>query len=325
MNTTNLLTDKYIVQVFGIGLTIIGLIGNSIVLYIFTRPKFLKESIYRYFIISEVFATVSILLFWIHVIPAGLKWNVPISYCKIFLFILYTIYDFYPWISVQNSIDRYLTLKYPSKFRIIKKFTFQILSLSTTFALVMITNIPRVLYGGTGNLTLCLINNADVGFYMNLYNLAVSNLIPFILMICSTFLIFHYMITQKRKLQKNMVNFQREKNFIKNVLIMNLWFLCCYSPFCIVQFLRFSIDFPRNDSTSFLINLTIILSFVDITCNFFVYLCCNKLFRSYFFLIIGCRNVFQKSKNTNGRGSTNIIKTVKSDLSVQNINLSQLK
>ena len=35
-------------------LTIIGLIGNSIVFYIFTRPKFLKVSFFRYLIFETI-------------------------------------------------------------------------------------------------------------------------------------------------------------------------------------------------------------------------------------------------------------------------------
>ena len=317
--------DKQLVK-NGIIFSIIGVTGNSLVFYILTRPKFLKESIFRLFIISEIAATVLLISSMVYGVLTFLKLDVPPTFCKIFLFLTYIFYGFYPWVSVLNSLDRLLTLKYPKNFKFLKTFKTQVLTAISIFCMFMIFNIPRIVYGARTNRTLCAINDDQAGFYVNLINLVISDIIPFFIMICSTFLIFHYLITQKKKLQENVSNFRREKQFIKSVLAMDLWFLICYSPFCIMQLLRFTVQFDNSARFNLLNDITVILATIEVSCNFFVYLLCNRLFRCYFLSIIGCgRYANDKSRNTtNARGSINIMKPVSSNLSVQNIDLSQL-
>ena len=317
--------DKQLVKISGIVLAIIGVTGNSLVFYILTRPKFLKESIFRFFIISEIAASLLLIMACVYGIPTLFKLDVPPIFCKIFLFFMYILYDFYPWVSVMNSIDRFLNLKYTTNFKLFKKFKIQALIAISIFFMLMIFNIPRIVYGTKSNVSLCAINNNLAGFYMNLFNLIISDIIPFFIMICSTFLIFHYLITQKKKLQENVANFRREKQFIQSVLAMDLWFLICYSPFCFLQLYRFSVQFDDSASLNQLLNdITIVLATIEVSCNFFVYFLCNKLFRSYFLSMIGCSRNTKSKDSSNGKGSTNIVKPA-ANLSLQNMNLFQLQ
>ena len=66
---------------------------------------------------------------------------------------------------------------------------------------------------------------------MSIVNVFVSIIVPFFIMILSTFLILQYLINKKRKLQQNIVNYNREKDFIKSVLTMDLFFLLFYFGF----------------------------------------------------------------------------------------------
>jgi hypothetical protein len=38
-----------------------------------------------YFIINEIFGSLSLVIMWVHYIPIFLKWNAPDMYCKIYL------------------------------------------------------------------------------------------------------------------------------------------------------------------------------------------------------------------------------------------------
>ena len=92
--------DKYLTQIGSTVLTIIAIVGNSFVFYILTRPKFLKESVFRYFLVSEVTATLTLVSLWMYNIPTILGWNVPLVYCQSLVYVLYTLYKFYPWVTL---------------------------------------------------------------------------------------------------------------------------------------------------------------------------------------------------------------------------------
>ena len=282
--------DHYLVKISLIVLTIIGIIGNSLVFYILTRKKFLKESIFRYFIASEIVASLSLVLVWMHYVPILLKWDVPVLFCKIYSTMLSVFYSFYPWISVLNSIDRLLTLKYPFGFKFIKKFKYQASALLIVLLALILVNIPRVLYiEKKENPKLCVFNDLKIGLFISVENLFISNIIPLIIMLISTFLIISFLIKQKRKLIQNRINYRREKDFIKSVLTMDLWFILLYSPYCILFVLRFLMNSNYSNNTdlwNLLLDSSIILAYFETSCNFFVYLLCNKLFRRYFFSFI---------------------------------------
>ncbi len=282
--------DFYLNQIASIVLTVIGLIGNSLVFYILTRPKFLKESIYRYFLASEIVAAFSLLLLWLINIPILVKWDVPLIYCQIYNLLTFALFQLYPWISVLNSIDRLLSLKYPTKLKFMKELKFQILAITCLFCSFLLLSVPRFLYNTKSNLTICAISNPQAGFYMSLENLIVSNLTPFFIMILSTCLVVHYFITQKRRLEQNRINYKREKGFMKSVLTMDVWFILCYTPSCVTQFLQFTLDFTNIDENiwKLIYDVSGILIFLETSCNIFVYLCCNKLFRNYFYSMFSC-------------------------------------
>ena len=114
-------------------------------------------------------------------------------------------------------------------------------------------------------------------------------LAPFFIMFLSTVMILHFMITQKRRLQHNLINYKREKDLAKSVLTIDLWFLLCYSPFIFSVLYRY---FYKNPSDYENLRIWLILCqtlvVVEICFNFFVYLICNKQFRNYFLSMIGC-------------------------------------
>ena len=66
---------------------------------------------------------------------------------------------------------------------------------------------------------------------MSIVNVFVAIILPFFIMMLSSFLTLQYFITKKRTLQQNLVNYNREKDFIKSVLTMDLFFLLFYFGF----------------------------------------------------------------------------------------------
>lgn len=286
LTIANIILLQYVPTVF----TAIGVVGNSLVFYILTREKFLKESIFRYFLCSEAVASLSIITAWMYAIPVYLKWNISTFYCKIIIYILYILNNFYPWVNAINSIDRLLSIKYPGKDKIFKKFKFQALFLTSTFSMLAIINLPHYIYGGMSNATSCGITSNSVRLHAYSLNLLVSVVLPFSIMFISTFLVLNLLIAQKNKV--SIKSYRREKNFLKSILTMDLWFLGCYSPFCVITLLRETINFSSSYSFKMAFDLFASISFIGITCNFFILCLCNKLFKNYFLSMIRCRSIF---------------------------------
>ena len=294
--------DFNLIKLMPIVLSAIGIIGNSLVFYILARQRFLKESIFRYFMTSEIVASAILITMWAYSMLVQSNIEVSRIFCKPLTWLLYSFYHFYPWVNVLNSVDRFLTLKYSTKFKITQKLKYQVLALFTIFLIILLLNIPIYLnVNKTNNDTICDFFDKQTGFYFYLFNLIISCIIPFTLMIFSTCLVLNYFIRQKVKLKQNIKNYKREKDFIKSVLTLDLWFLICYSPFCIMSFLNYSLDFNYIDADiwNFVFDLSVILAMAEISCNFFIYLLSNKLFRSYFISMIICRERRQNNLTVN--------------------------
>ena len=125
--------DQKFFSIFLNSFSCVGFILNFITIYILSRPKFLKESIFRYFLVSAFLEVIALIIIVMHSIPSYLDWDIPLIFCQIHEFLMYTFYDFYPWISVLDSIDRLLSFKYSGKFKFIKKYKYQVLAISFLF------------------------------------------------------------------------------------------------------------------------------------------------------------------------------------------------
>jgi hypothetical protein len=56
--------DRILVQLGTVIFSLIGIVGNSLIFYILTKKKFLKESIFRYFIVSEIISCIALIFVW---------------------------------------------------------------------------------------------------------------------------------------------------------------------------------------------------------------------------------------------------------------------
>ena len=265
-------------------LTLIAIFGNALSFYILSRPKFIKVSMFRYFIYVFFMATLSLTLMWMQFIPLLLKWQPPVLYCKIFIYFVYIGYNFYPWIHVLNSFDRLLLVKYSKRFVKFHKTKYQLLAVSLVFFIFCFTSLPYALFETSSNQTVCTLTERSIGFYLSLQSLILSNFIPIFLMLLSTGLVIHYLIDQKKKLSlpSDQKKYKREKEFLKNVLVMDIWFIICYLPYSLLTFLTYADIFDeRNILWDFIHDLSIILMIVETASNFFLLLIFNKLFRGY--------------------------------------------
>jgi hypothetical protein len=146
---------KYFIAIVPLVLITID-IFDSIVFYILTRPKLIKETVYRYFIVTEVVDALNLTLVLIWFIAEVFKIITGILTYKILQSVAYLLFDLYPWISTLNSIDRLLSIKYRSKFELREQFKFQ---QSVRFVLFLFSRTyqPISINFSLNNETVCLI------------------------------------------------------------------------------------------------------------------------------------------------------------------------
>ena len=282
-------------------LTAIGLVGNSLVVFILSRPEFLKVPMFRYLIAATIFDTINVLLSWPSVYPDAFQVNnLPIS-CKLYIYLFYIPFQASPWIIALSSVDRYLSIKYPKSLNFRNQFKYQLLAIIIILIGILLIDIPFYIYHDVlSNETGCVPTEYKIEFYLDVLDALISTIIPFIIMILSTILTSCLIVSQKAKLQKdNSKKFQKEMQLIKVLLAMDIYFLICNLPYCILTIVDDVLAINYFGTFSFYILNA--LTYVFSSCDFIIYFSFNKLFRKHFLSMI---SYFRKDKFNSSKIAT---------------------
>jgi len=261
----------------------IGIPGNFMIIYIYTRENFRKVPMFRYFIVSTLFETINLLLYW-PLISSSINSNS--LFCKLSQYLSYLVSLNISWIGVLVSIDRYLSIKYPYKFKFRSEFIYQMIFIISILIISILINIPIAHYYSSYNNT-CDIKDEEISLKINIIDLLVSTVIPFIIMILSSALIGSYLIKNKMKFKDKTLD--KEKQLIKILFSMDIFFFICYSPYSVYAILEAKNNID-DSSKSYYEKLYLFVNFVLlIYCSFgfFMHLICNIQFRKYFFTMVG--------------------------------------
>ena len=199
-----------------------GIIGNSIVLYISTRPKFRNLSIFRYLTASMINDFFVIITIWFYATPEAFKLKRETLNCKITVYFGYLFYQFSPYIISIASIDRILSVKYPTKLKFRTKLKYQLLVLLTTFSYFIFIDIIYYNYYNIqrkqDNTTYSFNFNNEIHVNIDLVNMVLM-VTSFIIMITSTIVVTRHLM------RKN------QKKPIRRICTCCCC-LCCYRSFC---------------------------------------------------------------------------------------------
>ena len=258
--------------VLSITLTIFGIIGNSVVFYIFSRYEFRKESFYRYILISNIFDTVNGLLIWPIIYQDYLLKKIPIS-CVLFYYIGYVTLTFSAWANVIASVDTYALIKFRKRFEFRQKLNFQLMIMLITFAISCLINLPHYFQ------VVCRVSCSNSESYFHVAYLTIIEIIlPFTLMVIFTSLIFHELIASRKKVA-NQGNLKKRVRIFKIMFGINLLFLICHLPQSIVTIIYISKCTPYLEKIYFYFTY---LRFFYFYLDIFIYFIANKRFRKYF-------------------------------------------
>ena len=284
-------------------LTVFALVGNSLVLLILSRPEFLKVSMFRYLFAATIFDTINVLVSWPSVFPDAFQINSLSISCKLYMYIIFMPFQASPWIISLSSIDRYLSIKYPRALSIRKKFSFQLIAIISVLLAIILIDIPFFIYHDVvSNETGCAPTTFRVQFYLDIFNDLVSTIIPFCIMISTTLLTAYLIIKQKSKLNIHSNKLQKEMQLIKILLAMDLYFLICNLPCCILTIVDDVLEINYFGTLSFTILNA--LSNVFSSCDLIIYLAFNKLFRRHFISMVSC---FRKDKSASSKNKSSSI------------------
>ena len=213
--------------------------------------------------------------------------------CKIPSYLSFALNEFTIWISVVNSIDRYVSIKYPDRFNFRKSYTFQTIILSIVFVLSLILYFPYYYFydtvltsNSTDTFTFtCMVTDPVASFYLDMFNLSFCALIPFLVMILSSAYIGYHLRFRRTDLKKDLKLF-------KILISMDIFFFICYTPFCIIVLIGDTVT-VNNMDTSIVLYVIFMISYFLLyfygSCSFIVHYISNLKFRNEFKLMIGIK------------------------------------
>ena len=145
----------------------------------------------------------------------------------------------------------------------------------------------------------CQIVNYVLASIQSIVITLISGLIPGILMIMFTILIFHRLVVQKKNLNKNL---RKEISFLKALVTIDGVFLACYMPYCISIIVTYSLGKPFIGTV--LHQVTNYFTAFHNSLDFFVHFFSNKIFRNYCISMFCGSRLKESEATTRNRNSS---------------------
>ena len=279
-------------------LTAIGMIGNPLVIYIFTRPQFLKVSMFHYWIAETIADILNILCNWPSVFPDFFNLNELSISCKIFYYFYYVPYQVSPWMLSLSSIDRVLSVKYPTTSRFRNNVKYQLIAIIAVVVFISLVNTPIYWYHDAVPGQGCVTTDHEIEIYLDILNLLLGAIIPFVIMTVSTCLIWQQLLMKKKNLkQENKKRYHKDVQLIKILCIMDIYFLVLNLPYAVYVVICDILHIKAFDTLALYITANLAYAFA--ACNFFIYIIFNKVFLDYFISMIICwkKNRYMERKS----------------------------
>lgn len=268
-------------------ITVIGFLGNSLIIYLLSQEEFRRVTLFRFYIMSAISDSIYVFFIWPFNFQNAFGMNKNKFACRLYQYLQYLFYHLCSWIVVLTSIDRYVSVLHPRKFTLQNKLKYQLSAILIIFFVLALIDIPNYkffdVYLDASNETVCDTLDQLNGLYLNIMNGILAAVIPFIIMIWCTYVISRYYISQKIQLKKtNQKLFKKEEKFARIMLIMDAIFLVLNMPFSIQVIIFNILTIKKIDAASskFLIyDLTDAMTFIFSSFRIFFYIAFNKVIR----------------------------------------------
>jgi hypothetical protein len=261
------------------------LIGNSLVAFILLKLKELKkEPIFRYLLVAAIFDQFNGIMIWPSYFQNVFLINQQEISCKLFYFFLTTLQEFSSWINVTISIDTYVMVKFSANHQKRKKIRYQVIILSSIFAILCCLNVPWAYYPTVVSTIGCYSTDPFIAIYLSFYKTILQIFIPCILMLVFSSLTYLELVIKKRRVRRHNI-LRKEKNLFKTSLFFNILFFVCNIPY----FFQFLISYFTNYMFSQIVtDILMFIQYLFYSLDIFIYLISNRIFREYCFYLFCC-------------------------------------
>ena len=285
VNYTNSFTFYFNISTAVI-LTIVGFIGNSLVLFILTRKQFRNVSMFRYHSLLVTFETLQMISIWILNFPNIFLLNENTIACKLIQYVSKVVASSVTWFGPIISIDRFISVKCPNNFLIRNKVKFQVTIIACLIFGSSIKSIPFYYFYNLysiNNTTQCVFTeSSSTKMLLDILLHVLSLCFSFSISIISNCLTSYQLIHRRKRL--NIKIFKKEKRLYKILISMDVFFFICYSPWCVYTILNDTFTaknyFPSSMTIFF--NIANFMFYLYQSFSFVVYFLSNKQFRSFF-------------------------------------------
>jgi hypothetical protein len=269
-------------------LIIIGLFGNIISIFIFSDNEFRKQPPAFYLIVASFVNIITLLYLPFTALPV--IWPINDFACKFFGGILLASSEYQSFMVSICSIDRLITVFYQFKYLFKNKNKFQIPLI--VILLIVITGfvIPAVYFYDkettSDNQTFCSFSNDPkliwAFYYFKIQLILFRTIIPFLLMIVSSILIYWKIKSNKRKL--GTLNATQKKAYQLGItlIVMDILFVVFRLPTLINTVIN-----PNGSDRivySLFYSMFVLFAAVHNAFTFLIFLKFNKAYRKLFFM-----------------------------------------
>lgn len=288
---------RHVFTPINISLIIVGLLGNSVAILVYSRKKMRKFSISTYFRAIAA-AHIIINLDWLFdILKSDFQTRILDRYaltCKLAVFVSRMLPSIATWFEALAALDRLFTALDPTRFYFIKKTRFQL----TAIVLVLVLNISFYAHlfidtefdARQNGYARCHIVNEQEKLDEWL-EVAIACVIPLALMFVSSVITLFRVVRCPQKITGSSRlgrNRMRDLKFGITLVCVNLTLLLLTTPFRVILFFRTSmIQNTRDQLTRFIlasIIYTIYEAFYSI--SFYIQLLVNRVVRRGLFKLI---------------------------------------
>lgn len=300
---------------FAIVLVTFGSFGNTFTFYIYSRSSFKRTSTGFYFSCLAIVNTSALIIFVSRFFYDGIYKDdissVSDFTCKFFSIALYLFPPLSAWIETAASLDRLAATKFTPLFSSIKRRRFQVLIVGLIFLILMGVNVPNMIYfqlidKSNTNKTckVCGIqNNSPYNLYvLNLLDLFITILIPFILMVMSSLKISLKVFQTKVKvvnIKNTKLNLNKEYQFAATIIGRNILFLLLNLPATVLLIVDIHCDLytfnTKNIHYDLVYAVASFFSYFNYSNTFIIDIVCNRMFRKRFIQIFSKKTVVNES------------------------------
>lgn len=278
---------------------LIGLVGNVVGCAIIWRPKLVNigpQNIYKYLFVMDTFYLLEIIFSYIQYGYTFAFNTISVQLCKIGNYINFSLAIVSPMLLMYISIDRFISIKYPSKRFILRKKNTQFLFFVFTIVFNFSYYIPVYLfkdvytvYNNQTNKTsqVCRIDSLELMLVVSLLDLVNRVIVPFTVMFVCSILLIYSLFESRSRIVENFLA-EENKTFFTEIrlattsLSLNLIYILLNLPISIIDI------FPQIYTLNLFI-YSYYLFYLSYALNFYILLLSNSLFRKEFFNFLNLR------------------------------------